>query len=220
MVVTEHAARLILEKKHMKKHGNILIAAALISAMALASCRKDPEATAGKKEFSTFSYVAAEADERLVTGLAGDRLYYVQHTASGYELYASDMDTGQQEKIYGESDGSEPPHVSMLAAASNNQAALLKIKGGQADGSASDRKYSVVVFKPDGAVQAEYDVTAYLTGEARLKSMLTDPLGNVYLVLGEKLGWENARILVFDAAGKLAHTFTPESDEALQQPVS
>lgn len=200
----------------MKEPSKILMAAALISAMALASCRKDPEATAGKKEFSTFSYVAAEADERLVTGLAGDRLYYVQHTASGYELYASDMDTGQQEKIYGESDGSEPPHVSMLAAASNNQAALLKIKGGQADGSASDRKYSVVVFKPDGAVQAEYDVTAYLTGEARLKSMLTDPLGNVYLVLGEKLGWENARILVFDAAGKLAHTFTPESDEALQ----
>lgn len=200
----------------MKKYGKILMAVALISAFSLAACQKDPEETAGKKEFSTFSYVAAEADERLVTALAGDRLYYVQHTASGYELYASDMDTGQQEKIYGESDGSEPPHVSMLAAAPNNQAALIKIKGGQADGSASDRKYSVAVFKPDGAVQAEYNVTAYLTGEARPKAMLTDPLGNVYLALGEKASWENARILAFDAAGTLAHTFTPESDEALR----
>lgn len=207
---------LILEMKHIKKHSKILMAAALISAMALAACQKDPEETAGKKEFSTFSYLAAEADEKLVTVLAGDRLYYVQHGSDGYELYASDMDTGKQEKIYGESDGSEPPHVSMLAAASNNQAALLKIKGRQADGAASDRKYSVVVFKPDGSVQADYDVTAYLTGEARLKGMLTDPLGNVYLVLGEKLGWENARILAFDTAGKLLHTFTPESDEALQ----
>ena len=200
----------------MKRYGKILMAAALISAMALAACRKDADKTAGKKEFTTYTYLAAEADDWLVTGLAGDRLYYVQSVPDGYELYASDMETGQQEKIYGESDGSEPPYVSMLAAAPNNQAALLKYRSRQADGAVADRKYSVAVFKPDGTVQAEYDVTAYLTGEARPKSMLTDTLGNVYVALGERGSSENTCILAFDTAGKLAHTFTPEEEEALR----
>lgn len=202
----------------MKRYRKIFMAVVLLSVMALTACQKDTEETIWKKEYKAFSYLAAEADERLVTGLSGDRLYYAQAVSDGYELYASDMDTRQQDKIYGESNG---PHVVMLAAAANDQAALLKYKDRQADGAASDREYSVAVLKPDGTVQAEYDVTAYMAGEARPKTMLTDVSGNVYFVLSrEKTSWKNASILAFDPAGELLHTFTPELDEALQNTVS
>lgn len=210
----------------MKRYRKILTAAVLLAAMALAACRKDPEEAAAKKEYTAFSYLAVEADEQLDTGIAGDRLYYVQTEPDGYGLYASDMDTGQQEKVYGESDKSQPPHVVMLAAAPNGQAALLKYIGGQTGGDTSDRKYSVAVLKPDGTVQAEYDVTEHLAGERRPIAMLTDGSGNVYFILGngaaqpnEASYHENSRILAFDSAGKLAHTFTPEENEALQHTV-
>lgn len=206
----------------MGKYRKFLMAmfAAFAMVTALAACRKDAEETAVKKEYKAFTYLAAEADERMVTGLSGDRLYYVKHVSGGYELYASDMDTGQAQKLYGEADQDAPFHVVMLAAASNNQAALLKYKDVQADGDVSGRTYSVMVFKPDGAVRAEYDVTASLAGEKRPKAMLTDISGNVYFVLGNKAtsayNGNNASILAFDAAGKLAHTFTPEENDALE----
>ncbi len=211
----------------MKRCRKILTTAVLLAAMMLAACRRNPEEAAGKKEYAVFSYLAAEAEEQLATGLSGDRLYYVQSEPGGYGLYASDMDTQQQEKIYGESDGNQPPHVVMLAAAPGGQVALLKYKGGQTGEDTSDRKYSVAVLEPDGKVQAEYDVTEYLAGGKRPLAMLTDGAGNVYFVLRRESTQsnaasygENARILAFDAAGKLAHTFTPEKNEALEHAVS
>lgn len=209
--------------QQIKRYGKILTAVAMLAALALAACRKEPVDTAGKREFTAFSYLAVEADERLVTELSGDRLYYVRPETDGYGLYASDMDTKQQEKIYGEPGGSGRSRVAMLAAAPNGQAALLKYKGDQTGGDTSDRKYSVAVLRPDGTIQADYDVTEYFSGGMRPNAMLTDGAGNVYFVPADEAAQPqsggNARILAFGAAGNLAHTFTPEENEVLQHTV-
>ena len=69
--------------QQIKRYGKILTAVAMLAALALAACRKEPVDTAGKREFTAFSYLAVEADERLVTELSGDRLYYVRPETDG-----------------------------------------------------------------------------------------------------------------------------------------
>jgi len=194
------------EVGQMKRIGQIIMSVVLLSVMLLTACGKEEEEAGGKKEYLSSSYVAVEADEQVAAGLSGDRLYYVQPASDGYMLYASDVDTRKQEKIYEESDGSNPPHVTMLAAAADGRIALLKYKDSQASESMSGREYRVAVLTPEGTVRAEYDVTACLGAEGRPDNMLLDGQGNVYLVFAGGEG----RILALDPEGQLQHTFTPE----------